>query len=900
MKSASMIFAAVVLALLVVNPLAAMPPHPELVERIRSGEIAEPYYLSHRAELAARGVNSPARTQSLQELLHRSLDEDLNILAILVDFSDNGQSAPASDFNVLLFDTARGSLRHYYHEVSYGNLTLTTVNLPGALGWRRAPQNYNYYVNHQNGFGNYPRNAQRLAEDAVLLVDPVVDFSQYDNDGDGYVDALFIVHAGPGAERTGNSNHIWSHMWHMHPQNVDGVTTEIYSMEPEFWNAAGDMTCGVYAHEMGHSVFGLPDFYDYDYDSEGLGKWSLMAGGSWNGPLGATPAHPDAWCRIHMGFVEPIRVMSDLPHVSIPCVETSPVIYRLWTNGTQGQQYFLAENRQRIGYDAAIPGEGLLIYHVDDQRDGNDNQWYPGYTDAGHYQVALEQADGQWNLERNMNSGDGNDPFNAALGFRQFTRLTTPDSRSYASQDTRVGVRRVSESAEIMTAGLYVGSTQNLVFTYIPDTSAVAGATVCVPVVVEDDLASLNVTRVQCRIAFDANLVNLTPPYYNIAEGLIPAGWSVAEEHSVPGEITITALGGTALSGSGALFCLYFTVAMTADESEASPLRFSEMTFNQSTPPADTTSGSLTVIAPRLDTTPYEVDFGYIRVGRPAMSGLVIRNAGSAPLVVDSLRSVGVFTHDFTGPLTLLPDEWHPVRIRITPQELTVYRDTIRVFSNADDLPTSVPVRAEGALPYLHTHPTDLRFGNVGVGESSTLSLTLADTGYYELRIEGVSFVIGESFSVTPDQWPRLIPGRGSLILTIEFQPPAPGQFRDTLIIAHDAGENARIPLDGTGVAVDASDPTLQSIPREYYLAQNYPNPFNPTTTVAFGLPQAARVTLRVFDVTGREVAILSDGFLPAGHHSVMWSANERPSGVYFIAMQAENFTSLRKAILLK
>ncbi|MFC1543554.1 immune inhibitor A domain-containing protein [Candidatus Neomarinimicrobiota bacterium] len=69
----------------------------------------------------------------------------------------------------------------------------------------------------------------------------------------------------------------------------------------------GDMTIGVYAHEMGHAVFGLPNLYDYGYDSEGLGDWSLMAGGSWNGSLGSSPAFPDAWSHVQMGYVTPPR-----------------------------------------------------------------------------------------------------------------------------------------------------------------------------------------------------------------------------------------------------------------------------------------------------------------------------------------------------------------------------------------------------------------------------------------------------------------------------------------------------------------------------------------------------------------------------------------------------------------
>jgi immune inhibitor A len=136
-----------------------------------------------------------------------------------------------------------------------------------------------------------------LTEDVVYLADPYVDFSQYDNDNDGYVDALFVIHAGPGAEHTGDPNDIWSHQWNTgYPPYVDGVYVTTYSMEPEYWSSPGDMTIGVYCHELGH-VFGLPDLYDYGFDSQGVGRWSLMAVGSWNGPMGSSPAHPDAWSR---------------------------------------------------------------------------------------------------------------------------------------------------------------------------------------------------------------------------------------------------------------------------------------------------------------------------------------------------------------------------------------------------------------------------------------------------------------------------------------------------------------------------------------------------------------------------------------------------------------------------
>jgi immune inhibitor A len=442
-------------------PAWTMPLHPDLLARMREGKTVGPVFPENDRELQSRGVNVPNLVRSIHDITSGRSKENFQAIAILLDFSDNVAQVQPAFFDTLLYEDQWGTLRDYWYEVTYGNLTITTLDLPGALGWKRAPQTYAYYVDGQRGFGSYPHNAQKMAEDAVVLADPFVDFSQYDNDGDGYVDGLFIIHAGRGYELTGNPDHIHSHKWQMHtPQSVDGVTAYVYSTEPEYWTTPGDMTCGVYAHEMGHSVFGLPDLYDYGYDSNGLGKWSLMAGGSWNGPLGSPggsyPAHPDAWCRIQTGAASATILPDNLLGATIPAINTTPVIYRLWTDGAGGTQFFLLENRRKMGYDSYIPGEGLLIYHVDETQSGNNHQWYPGHTDFGNYLVALEQADGRWWLEKQMNSGDYKDPYPGGSDARTFANLTTPDSRDYDFNSTKVMVTNISDSDSVMTADLFV------------------------------------------------------------------------------------------------------------------------------------------------------------------------------------------------------------------------------------------------------------------------------------------------------------------------------------------------------------------------------------------------------------------------------------------------------------
>jgi immune inhibitor A len=453
---------------------------------IKEGRIPTPYYLQHRHELVQRGVDAPWATEGLLKGRQFSPTSagrafgpeltpsgNLNALLILVQFSDKAKQVTATSFDHLVFSDSAATVKDYYKQVSYSTLDIVTVNLPSSIGWVTAPQTYAYYVNGQNGFGSYPQNAQRLVEDVVNAVSSVVDFSKYDNDHDGYVDALFIAHAGPGAEFTGSNNDIWSHSWTTYtPLLHNGVYVYHYAMAPEYWLTPGDMTCGVYCHELGHALFGLPDLYDTDYSSEGLGDWSLMAGGSWNGAtgMGESPSLPDAWCRYQMGFVTPTNLTSNVAGKQIRDAELNNVVYRLWTNGYVSNEYFLLENREKVGYDRYLPGSGLLIYHVDESvTTENEDEWYPGHTTSGHYLVALEQADGLFDLEKDVNRGDSGDPYPGSSENRNFSPLTVPGSRDYYGNNTYVKVEHISDPDSVMQADLSVSLVNSPVISLIPD-----------------------------------------------------------------------------------------------------------------------------------------------------------------------------------------------------------------------------------------------------------------------------------------------------------------------------------------------------------------------------------------------------------------------------------------------
>lgn len=431
---------------LLFNMSGAVPMSPELKERLFSEGTLEQVIETIR-DAKSRGLDTP----TINPFRSSRVDTDtIKAIVILVDFSDNIGTTPVAHYDSLLSSCGcypTGSMRDYFLEVSYGSVEFITT----IVGWFRMPEVYTYYTNNNYGFGSYPMNAQKMAEDAVWAADTSVDFSEFDNDNDGYIDALFVVHAGQGAEVTGNPNHIWSHAWNtVNVPYVDGVYAYNYSTEPE------DGKIGVFAHEAGHSIFGLPDLYDYDYDSYGVGYWSLMAYGSWTFN-GRSPAHMDAYSKVSSGFVVPQVVTSNMDSVIIPNVNYNPVIFKIWRDGSPGSQYFLVENRQRYGFDTYLPWEGLLIYHIDENMPNNNNQWYPGYTSSGHYRVALEQSDGLWEMERYMNSGNYGDPFpGSMLIYTTFNDTTVPDSKDYDSMATYVAVENISIPGDTMTADLKV------------------------------------------------------------------------------------------------------------------------------------------------------------------------------------------------------------------------------------------------------------------------------------------------------------------------------------------------------------------------------------------------------------------------------------------------------------
>ncbi len=381
-------------------------------------------------------------------------DYTIETCAILVQFTDNRADTvnhtPAR-YDSMFYSTAvyhgqyrAGSLNDFFLENSYGHCDVRG----GITGnrWHTSNHTYSYYDD------NYYMltTGYELARDAVALVDTEVDFQQYDVNGDGHIDGVFVIHAGPGAEDTGNPHQCWSHAipWFDYTTDdgiiIDGATNvpEINLVTPSLDTT---LCCiAVMCHELGHIV-GLPDLYDGSRDTWGVGYWSLMGYGAWGagGNTPWSPSHADAWCKMRVNWLTPTPIVNNTYSLKILDSETHPVAYRVWRNGAINDTFFIIENRQNKGFDTPLPGSGLLIWHID-----------PRYSDY-HNVVDLEEADGCDDLDDGWGYrpdphyyhpelGDAGDPFPGDSGATHFDSSSCPSSNDNWSNPTHVTVRNIT------------------------------------------------------------------------------------------------------------------------------------------------------------------------------------------------------------------------------------------------------------------------------------------------------------------------------------------------------------------------------------------------------------------------------------------------------------------------
>ncbi|MES2726210.1 MAG: M6 family metalloprotease domain-containing protein [Bacteroidota bacterium] len=376
--------------------------------------------------------------------------------------------------------TSTGSFRDYYLKTSYGQLTLNS----DVYGWYTADNGYKFYGKNNV---NYSANTRALVRDAVESADSAgVDFSAYDNDLDGEVDGLLILHSGIGAEEQSAPNandYIWSFRSSLGSGSVvtnAGVSVNSYCMFPEKRYNGGSYTAvgiGVISHEFGH-ILDLPDLYSTQSRGEGAGNFTNMAGGPWLNNE-KTPCLFDAWSKSVMEWLQPTVISQNGTYTIKKAAVDSNFCYRI--NTPKANEYFLLENKQLKGFDRYIPGKGLAIWHINtntarllSQGGGNNVN-----NDTSKYGMGLVQADGLRGLEKATNRGDGGDLFPGTTTNRSFSGTTNPSSALYPT--TSGGVRA---SSNVVISNITLNADSSITFTLGNKASAsysAASLNGCVP-----------------------------------------------------------------------------------------------------------------------------------------------------------------------------------------------------------------------------------------------------------------------------------------------------------------------------------------------------------------------------------------------------------------------------------
>ena len=352
-------------------------------------------------------------------------------LIILVNFND--VKFQKSNTNELFTEIANnenytnekygftGSISDYFRDQSLGKLKLNfDVVGPLELSRQRA-----YYGADRSSLQR-DRRAGEMTAEAMQLADEYVNYADYDWDGDGEVDQVFILYAGKGQHDGGPSAAIWPHESKLSASDygksmkLDGVKLDTYACSSELQGNGGICGIGTICHEFSHCL-GYPDLYDPVSSNFGMGSWDLMDVGSYINS-GFTPSCYSGLERMLAGWQYAKVLRDDTKVDNMKPISTGGDFYIIYNEGNKNEFYML-ENHQNVGWDSKRTGTGLLVVHVD----YNAGLWKSNSVNstAGHPRCTIIAADGVYN----DNYPEGNAfPYN---GKNSLTDETTPAASLY-------------------------------------------------------------------------------------------------------------------------------------------------------------------------------------------------------------------------------------------------------------------------------------------------------------------------------------------------------------------------------------------------------------------------------------------------------------------------------------
>ena len=819
------------------------------------------------------------------------ISDTVKALTLLGRYADSNPHYSREQFQQKLFDgpNPTGTITDYYREISYNQLYFTGY----CTNWFQVPGTMQSYVGSDNGLS--AQGGPRFTLDLIKVADSTLDFSKfiqyYDNQGNPRIGFVAVVHTGAGAEA--GAQNIWSHRWNFRmltngqpyrTNDIDSVSGKYvlidgdYAIQPELAgnnNQLGELVdIGVFTHEFGH-IFGLPDLYDTDNSSEGLGNWCLMAGGSWggNGNTPHTPVHMSAWCKIQLGWVTPTVVNTFMPDEVFVNAEQNPVVYKIWRQGPINKEYFLLENRQKINFDRFLYIGGLLIYYVD------DNQ--PNNRDENHYKVGLVQADGLWDLNKGRNRGDAGDPYPGSTNNTIFDVASNPNSNDYQNNPTYVSVRNIRLNGQNVIATLDVGTQPFVIAKSI----------------LLEEAGDLKNGRIE-----PGEYVNVKIRLANI------------EQVSSPSSTLTISTNENDISAS--------------NNSKTFPLGgLSELNIQ-----LDSAFYVQNNFESRYVYFKYQIVSGQ-QIFRDSIKTII----GIPRILLYSRGEKSALREYYFNALNYLNTKYEFVE-NDTPKYfygrdiLVIYtgknKDSLFESSFIDSLKMmfnsgkKIFISGQNFAEYLNTANPEFLYNYIGINYLKNASIFAnkiygKSTDYFgkditQLRINGSEGAANET-SID------IVQSRGDFNVSLAFKSDGSDATGGWKVFTSGAK------LFYLGFGFESINDSLSSIKRNelfslvynwfknplsvnpdfsplntFRLNQNYPNPFNAHTKISFTIPYRTFVNLTIYNLLGQAVKTLINEELDAGTHNVDFDAQDFASGIYIYKISTNNFSATKKMILLK
>lgn len=322
-----------------------------------------------------------------------------------------------------------GSVYDYYLDNSAGKLHYTNL----VTAYYTAKQKRSYYTDPKIAYGT---RAQELIKEALdSLKSQNFNFGQLSTDSGGYVYALNAFYAGGTVNNWAQG--LWPHSSGLATPYDAGGGRKL--CDYQITDIGSGLTLRTFCHENGHMLCDFPDLYDYGYQSEGDGNYCLMAyGGS-----DTNPVEICSYLKYKVGWATKVTQLMPGDEAKAPAGQNQ---FFLYMNPKKKTEYFLIENREQQGRDAALPASGLAIWHID-ELGSNDNEQG---TAAQHYECALEQADGRYDLEHGANYGDNADLF-ASPRSTQFSDKTSPGAKWWDGTASGLDIAQISPAGNVIT-----------------------------------------------------------------------------------------------------------------------------------------------------------------------------------------------------------------------------------------------------------------------------------------------------------------------------------------------------------------------------------------------------------------------------------------------------------------